>query len=461
MAAALLLGGCLTPPVSDTPPVLNTAVAGELARGNLGEWPAADWWKHFNDPQLDALIGRALAQSPTMAVARARQEQARVAAGAVAASAGVRLDASASVTRQRFSDNYLYPPPYAGHFDNSGQTDLNFSYDFDFWGRNASALKAALGEQEAAKAEAYAAAANLSAAVAKTYFQWQAINAHLALVESVETRRTELIALQAQLVDAGVAAGDNLHPLVADQAAPGLTKVQLSTQADQTRHALQALVGDRDVPMLVVRPLPEAGGGVPADAHIDLLARRADVAAARDQVDASLKNVEAARAAFYPDISIGAFLGLSSLSMSRLLTAQSRELGVSPAIHLPLFDAGRLRANLDSQRADVTLAVAEYNQAVLTAVADVNDAAVRLNGTRQERDAIARQRAAHQRIEATAAQRQTAGLGTRRTVVGEQLAILMLDDQEIARRAAALDAQVDLIKALGGGFDSLPQSQTN
>jgi len=452
-AASLILAGCVLPPAKDAAPVLSQAQAGDFAKAGLAQWPAEDWWRRFDDTQLDALIERALRDSPDMAAAQARIEQAAAAAGTVKANGGASLSANAQVSRQLYSSNYIYPPPQAGNYDTSGLLELDFSYDFDFWGRNRSALQAALGQHAAAQADAEAAASSLSAAVAQAYFQWQAVNAHIALLQATESERAALVQLETRRVKAGVAAGDNLHPLTADAAAPRQTLVQLETQRDQALYQLQFLLGGNGhMARLESAMLPPVSNEAPADLHLNLLARRPDVAAARDRVQASLQSVDSARAAFYPDFSISAFDGLNSLTMGLLLHASSHEQGVTPAVSLPLFDAGRLRATLNSNRADVALAVAQYHQAVQTAVSEVNDALVRLDGIERERQPLQQQIQARQHDVDSAVARLEAGIADRRELERDQLAVLSLQDQEISRHAQALSAQVDLIKALGGGY---------
>jgi multidrug efflux system outer membrane protein len=453
LMAALVLAGCATLPPKDAAPVLDEPVARDLVKLDNGNWPAAGWWKQYGDAQLDQLIDTALANSPSMAVAQARIQQASAEAGVVAAESGASLSANAQVSRQLYSQNYIYPPPLAGSYDTSGILELDFSYDFDFWGRNRSALKAALGQRRAAEAEAAAAASSLSAAVAKSYFQWQVLNAHIANIQQIQGERGKLVELERKRVKAGVTAGESVHPLVADAAAPHQTLTQLETQRDETRYQLQALLGGHSyIGQLAARPLPTVNVGVPADAHLDLLSRRPDIAAARDQVESTLASVESARAAFYPDFSISAFLGLNSLQMGKLLRSSSRDAGITPALHLPLFDAGRLRANLNINRADVTMAVAQYDQTVQTAVADVNDAAVRLGGVEREAPSLQQQLDARQHDLDSAARRVKAGLADQREVLRDRLSVIALQDQELSRHAQALSAQIDLIKALGGGY---------
>lgn len=450
----LLAAGCAPLPPKHPAPQLAQISQDDFLASPVAAWPADGWWKQFGDAQLDGLEARALAHNPSMATASARIAQAAAAAGEVRASAGIDLTVDGQVSRQLYSANTYYPSPPGGTYTTSGLADLNFSYDFDFWGRNRKALQAALGERDATIADAHAAAASISAAVAKAYWQWQALNEHVALIAQTQAQRKRLVMLNAGRVDAGLQARDDLHPLVADAAAPSRDLVQLETQRDQAAEQLRALLGGGPLPTLEAQPLPEVTRGVPADLHLGLLARRPDVAAARDRVEASLAQIDSARAAFYPDFSISAFAGMDALHIGSLLRAGSREMGVTPAIDLPLFDAGRLRTALDSRRADLDAAVAQYDQSVVNAVAQVNDAVVRLHGAEREHEALGREIDARRHAVTGAAARADAGVADRMDVARDQAALLSSEDEEVDRHSRALAAQVDLIQALGGGYRS-------
>lgn len=454
LAAVLTLAACAGLPPADPTPRLNNPDAGAFVQAPVaGQWPANQWWTDFHDDQLSGLIEQALRNSPSMAVAQARMGQADAQVQIATAGSGTKLGASADLTRERYSANYIYPPPIGGSTLNSGNLGLNFSYDFDFWGRNRAQIGAALGQVAAAQAESAGAASTLSAAVATTYYQWQLVNARLALQDEVQSQRTRLIELEAPRIKSGLSAGELVAPLQADAAQPRQVRVQLETQRDQLYYQLKSLVDGGQFPEhLEAKPLPNADIGVPANLPLELVARRPDVAASRDRLKTALRDVDVSRAAFYPDINITALAGFSGFGLSDLLKSSSRNIGVTPAISLPIFDAGRLRANLDSSRADVTLAIAQYDQSVQTAVADVNDAFVQLQGAQREQAALEQQIAARQRDLASAQRRQKAGLIDGRDAVRDRLAILALNDQEYAREQRAISSRIALIKALGGGF---------
>ena len=460
---ALALAGCARLPVEDASPTLAAARAADLVADAPASMPAAKpvGLADYGDAQLDRLVALALADSPTMAVAQARVRQADAAAGQAQSAAGANLALDGQATRERYPEHGLYPPPVAGSWRTSGHVALDFSYDFDFWGRNRHALDAALGRVAAARADAQAAAATLATSVARTYFQWQAADQHLRIAQAVETQRQALVERQARRVRAGLAPGADLAPLSADAAAPRQNIVQLETQRAQAERQLQALLGVHALPALSPMPLP-APSAVPDSAvRLDLLARRPEIAAARDRVQAALKDVDAQRAAFYPDVSISALAGFDALQLGSLLHGANRELAATPAIHLPIFDASRLQAGLDAKRADVALAVAQYDQALQQAVGEVNDASVRLQGAQREAVPLEGQRRGREHDLAGARLREKAGLIDGHDRLVDALVLTALQDQELSLRLQTLLARIDLDHALGGALPATAKVASN
>ena len=454
-ALMLVLAGCAPLPARDAPPALATARAADLvadAPAAPASTSTAAGHGDYGDAQLNRLVALALKDSPTMAVAQARVRQADAAAGQTEAAAGASLALDGSATRERYPEHSLYPPPIAGSWRTSGHAALDFAYDFDFWGRNRHALDAALGRTAAARADAQAAAATLATSVARTYFQWQAADQHLHVAHQVEAQRQALVERQARRVRAGLAPGSDLAPLSADADAPRQNIVQLETQRAQAERQLQALAGVHALPPIESMPLPALAAAPDASVRLDLLARRPEIAAARDRVQAALKDVDSQRAAFYPDVSISALAGFDALQLGSLLHGANRELAATPAIHLPIFDAGRLRAGLDAKRADVALAAAQYDQALQQAIGEVNDATLRLQGAQREAAPLEGQRRGREHDLANARRREQAGLIDGHERLVDELVLTALQDQELNLRLQTLLARIDLDHALGSAL---------
>jgi multidrug efflux system outer membrane protein len=464
--AVMLITGCASLPKADSAPTLRAAQNTDFVSSTTGQWPAATWWHDLNDAQLDQLISQALKDSPSVEVAQARVLQAQAVTDNASANRGMKLDANSSINRTKYSLNSFYPPPIGGKSYYDGEVSLNFSYDLDFWGHNRKALQAALGRETASRADAAGAAATLSASVASSYYQWQVLNQRIVIQEQIAAYQHHLVEIEVKRMKAGLSSGNNVAPLRANAALPEQTLVQLKSQRDQTLSQLKSLVASgQDFPDLKAQPLPQLNGDLPSTLSLDLIARRADTAAARDRVQASLTDVESARAAFYPDINLSASAGFSSLSIGKLFDTSSEQAGITPAIHLPLFDAGRLRAGLNSNRAEVALAVAQYNQSVQNAVTEINDAELRVQGANNELPPLQQQIQARQHALDNTQKLVKAGLQDGNALASAELLKTNLYDQEIARQGRALQAHIDLIKALGGGYDdgaeTHPQSSTS
>jgi NodT family efflux transporter outer membrane factor (OMF) lipoprotein len=415
---------------------------------------AADWWQGFGDPALTSLIDQAVAGSPSLRVVEARVARAAANAGTARAADGPQLGLAFDATRQRYTENGIYPPPLAGSTRDSGTLQLNGSWELDLFGRNRAALDAAIGAQRAAEADAAAARIVLAVYVARNYVQLARLIEQREVLQRSLTQRDQVLGLIRQRVSAGL---DTTAELYLGEGALPETRQQIEAVDEQialTRHALAAFAAlppdaaDALAPRLTaVRAVP-----VPELVPADLLGRRADIVAARWRVEAATGDVAAAKAQFYPNINLVAFVGLSTLGLDRLLQAGSVQYGVGPAIRLPIFDSGRLRANLSGRTADLDAAIASYNGSVVDAVHDVAD---QISSTRslerqlrEQTDAVASAERAYD----VATQRYRAGLATYLTVLSAETNVLTQRRLGVDIRARTLDTQMLLVRALGGGY---------
>jgi len=428
-----------------------------------GDWPAQDWWTRYRDPTLDQLIELAVSSSPTLATAHARYDSARQSVRLAAAAAGARVDASAVMDRQRLSDNGLIPPKLLGFsWYNQADLGLQASYTFDWWGKQHDAVAAAMDQAHAAQADRSAAALMLASSVADTYFGWQADQSRLQLARERESTVVQERAIAVARVDADMDSADSLNQSDLALAAAREQIAGLEGSAKLRAVALAALVGRSlaELPPLRAKPLPVLPGNLPDGVKIDLISRRADITASRWRVEAAEKQQESARAEFFPDVSINVLLGLSSIDVGKLIEYGSRVPQAGAAVHLPLFDAGRLKARYGATQAAVDSAVASYRDTVVGAARDV---AVQAS-TQAQIAAQRTQRAAE--LDAASKLRDSAAARTRQGItdsrlelaateswIGQRDALLQLD-------AAALAADIALQRALGGGYES-PQKSTN
>lgn len=453
---AMLAAGCAgLPPKIQPVKLTNAAPLAGLDSGG-GEWPAKEWWNQYQDPTLNRVIELALGNSPTLATARSRFESALQSVRVAGAASGAQVVAGAAFDRQRLSDNGLLSPQLLGfHWYNQADLGLHASYAFDWWGKQRDAVSAALDQAHAAAADRSAAALVLASSVADAYFGWQADQSRLVLAREREGTVLRESAITAARVGADLDSGDSVNR---SQMALGLVREQiagLEGSAKLRLVALAALAGCSmtELPPITPRPLPAPHGSVPDNVTIDLISRRADITASRWRVEAAEKNLHSARAEFFPDVSVNALLGLQSINVSTLLEYRSRVPQAGAAIHLPIFDAGRLKARYGSMQAAINSAVSAYQEIVVGAARDV---ATQVSSRAQ----IAAQRTQREievdaavKLRGAAAARAGQGitdaspeLAATETWIVQRDALLQLD-------AAALSADIALQRALGGGYE--------
>jgi outer membrane protein, multidrug efflux system len=460
---ALAVGCAGLPSKREPVHLIGSAPLEGLEAAGGGDWPAQEWWKRYQDSTLDQLIALGGANSPTLATAHARYDSARQSVRLAAAESGAHLDASADADRQRLSDNGLFPPQLLGFtWYNQFDLGLQASYTFDWWGKQRDAVEAAMDQAHAAQADRSAAALMLASSIADSYFGWQSDQSRLSLAIEKEAAVASQSKVTAARVRAELDSADELNSSDLALAAARQQIAALEGSARLRVVALAALVGRpiNDLPLLTAKPLPSFPGVLPDNVRIDLISRRADITASRWRVEAAEKSLASARAEFFPDVTVNALLGLSSLDVGKLLEYGSRVPQVSAAIHLPIFDAGRLKARYGGAAAAIDSAVSSYQDTVISAARDVATQATTRTQIDAERIQRARQVEAALRMKNSAAARVRQGLNDSRS---ELMAIASWIDQRDALLqldAAALSADVALQRALGGGYES-PQKLAN
>lgn len=464
LLATLALGGCaLLPPdlanrLSMLVPTQSATPSPAPAPASTVEaWPADEWWKSYGDPQLDALVERALADNPNLAGARARIAQAEAAAALARGNAGPTVNGDLSVSRGRQSANYLIPPPPlgpGGQYITQGQATLGFGYDLDFWGRNAALIAAAQDQAEAAAYDYAGARLALTTNLARAYAQLAAQHDLLDVAEATLKQREQIADLTRKRLAAGLDTRVEVRQSETGTASLQAEIAQLQSAIAVTRLQVAALAG----------ALPETAGSIarpklhtppfnlPANLPLDLLARRPEIAAQRTRIEAARENVKAARALFYPNVNLTALIGYQAIGLGKLFKTDSLTNSLGPALHLPIFDAGRLRANYAGKAAEVDAAIAQYNQSVLAAAEDAIEQLTRAAGLDREAQATAAALAAAQEAYRIALLRYQEGLSSYLSVLSVENQLLVQRRAMADVQARRLDLQIALVRALGGGF---------
>lgn len=454
---AIVLSGCAFMEKGPTPVAELTGQKLGLAE-SAAAWPTTQWWERYGDSQLDALVQEALANNPTMSAAQARLAQANAAVGGARAPLLPRVDANYSLQREHISKTYIYPDPLGGSVQSDNSLGLNFSYELDFWGKNRSALQAALSSEQAAEADKQAARTMLSSAMVQSYLNLQNAFAQRDVLRRIIKQRDEALSITRQRFSAGLDTQVEVKQAESQLASAKVQLTQIETTLAQLRNQVAALAGagPQRGQALQEAHLTAPAGGVPASIPLDLLGHRADVVAARWRAEAARHTIDVAKADFYPNVNITAFIGFQALGTNNLLQAASHAANIGPAISLPIFHGGELNANLAGRRADTDLAVSDYNQTVLDAVRQTADAldALRLIGRE-----TAEQRQARESIDAAydlAVNRYKAGLGNYLTVLVAQNEVLTQARLETDLRFRTYKLDADLANALGGGYVPAP-----
>ena len=458
LTLALLLSACAGVPDRVSPPQLeNSAPLAGLPHQAGAKWPDSAWWERFGDPQLDRMMQQAMAGSTSLAVASSRVAAAEQAARVTAASNGVHVNGSAQLARHRLSEHGLIPARFLG-FTWYSQADLGaqLNYSFDWWGKHRASVEAAIGQTNAARASASAATIAVQAAVAETYFAWQADQARLALANKAVSAQKKLRSIAVARASAGVDPSDPVLQADAALASVRQQRAQLDGMAAVHHASLAALLGTSPEALgtLEIKPLPQPDTRLPDDARIDLIARRPDIAASRWQVESALRETDVARASFLPDLSLSAMAGLSSIDLDKLFTASSRTFALTPALHLPIFESGLLKARHGLSRAQLDKAIAAYRDSVATAAHEVATRTLTVQQLANLRAGQEQQLAATEKLVQRSDSRHRRGLTSLAPVLKARLAVLQQRDATVQLAARALSADIELIHALGGGYRS-------
>lgn len=452
--AGFALPGCVDVPRS--PPqerALEPASVGLSGPDYLA--PDEDWWRAFDDPQLDRFVQDALTRNPGLAGALARVRSALAQAEAAGTSSDPQVSFDAEAYRQRVSEHYIFPPPFAGSTIWQGRLGVNLGWNLDFWGRQAALIEQSQRLAEAERFRAVSASLLLSSAVAQSYVEFVRARRVEEVTEQAATQRRHIVELARQRVEAGLDTEVELRGAEGRLAQIGVEREQARLAQVSATHALAALTGHGaagfaapTAPQLDLDralALPEA---LPAN----LLARRPDVAAARSRVLAAQAGSTAAAASFYPDLNLLAFAGFEAIGLDELLDYGSRSLSIGPAIHLPIFDGGRLRAEAREAGADWDAEVAAYNESVLRAVREVVDQVSRLQSLERQLADLQRSLDASEGAYRLAEQRYSAGLASYLTVLNAETQVLDARRLRVQLLADRTLARVALLVALGGNF---------
>lgn len=409
-------------------------------------WPDQGWWLRYHDAQLTQLIEEGIAGSPDLAAAAARFRTAQGYAQRAGAALLPSVDAFGSAQAAKRGDKD------ASNFAKAG---LSISFDLDLWGKNRAALAASTSDAQAAGYELAQARLSLTTAIASTYAELAQLYAQRDALQRAVENREETFKLVGQRVELGL---DTRAELKQAEARVPQARADLAATDEAialTRNALAALVGaGPDRGLSIQRPSASAfqATGLPANASIDLVGRRPDIAAARAHAEAQASRVKEAKAAFYPNISLSGLIGMSTFGLGNILSGSSGFASASPAITLPIFHGGAISGNYRGARGQYDEAVANYDGRVINALREVADAVTSQQALAVELAESKKSLAAFEEAYQLAQRRYKGGLATYLDVLSAEEGVLgaRLDVAQLETRALELD--IALVRALGGGF---------
>lgn len=438
------------------PDMSQTLAAGRPSRTVNAAWPKSTWWEIFETPALNQLINAALTDNPNFKAAAARLRQSQTMVDAQAAELYPTVDANVSFSAQRYSANSTQAKFAGEHFRQLLINPLILRYHLDFWGRDQAALEAAVGKSLAVETELADAKLLLASAVAGSYFDLVAASEKLTLAEKIVADRNALLSLhQTRLASGLVTAAPLLQAKMALNAAQQI-EASARAEVDLQKNLLATLAGkgpDWGRSIVIEHGVFPNRLALPADLPLHLLSHRPDVTAARLHAQAAAQEIKVAETAFYPDVNLIAFTGLHSASVTDiLLEGSSLAYAVGPSIDFPIFEGGRLRANLSYQEAIYDAAVERYNGSLLHAVQEVADTFTRW---REIDERLAEQ----QQSVADAAEAERLADSLNRTGLNDRSELMSarLEEHQQRFRLATLEGEhfktaVQVIKALGGGY---------
>lgn len=460
-AIAIAVAGCTDTPPPALKPGDVPAAFEQKAPVNAPVWPAHDWWSAYGDPQLSALIGEAEAGNLDIAQAAARLREADARARQAGAALLPSIGATGTVS------------PQYGQVGSTSQQETDFnaglqvSYELDFWGKNRDVLDSAKAARAASLADRQTVALTVTSGVATTYFQLLSLRERITVARANLKSAQDILNIVQRRVTAGYSAPADLTQQRAALAAEQAVLPALEQQELETRDALAILMGKPPEGFAVsgenlgtLEP-PAVAPGLPSA----LLTRRPDIAAAEANLASAHADLAAARAAFFPSISLTAFAGIASPALGALGAALNTVPGTgfatsgTASIFQTIFDNGGLEGKVEETKAREEELLAAYRGAVIASFSDVENALGSFTHLTAQEAALREQVTQSEKVLRSAQRKYVAGSADFLVVTDAQRALYTARDQLTDIRRARLAASVALYKALGGGFNSTAQSQ--
>jgi len=464
MLAGLVLSGCAVvgpdyvPPATEVPAGwarLDPAaqpVAHAAASGDLGQW-----WQNLNDPLLSRLIDEALQASPDLRSAQAKLREARARRTVAAAGQYPSVTASGSASRNRSSEE-----AGSGATRNFFSAGFDASWEIDVFGGVRRSVEAAAADLESAVASLHGTQVSLASEVALTYVEVRAQQTRIGVARANLASQSETLQLTDWRAQAGLVSSQDVEQARSNREQTRAQIPALETSLAEAEHRLDFLLGR--VPgtlharLAATGELPAVPERIAVGIPANTLRQRPDVRAAERRLAAETARVGVAEAARYPSFDLSGSIGLDALTLGGLGNSGAATSSLLAGITGPIFNAGRLRAQVEIQDAVREQAQVTYEQTVLTALQEVENALVALARNRERVEALAIAAESAGNAAQLARQRYSTGLIDFQSVLDTERSVLSAEDSLASSRADGVLALIRLYKALGGGWS--PQTAT-
>ncbi len=462
--AVLQFCGCTVGPKYQRP-----AAPVPPAYKEVGNWKQAqpneqslggNWWEIFQDPQLNALEAQVSVSNQNLKAAEAQYTQARAVVRYNRAAYFPTIDGGATATRNRISNHRPASVVANGITYNDFQIPLQLSYEVDVWGRVRRTVESYREQAQASGADLATVNLSMHAQLALDYFQARTLDAEEQLLNSTVNQYEQALALIQSRFAGGIASDLEVQQAETQLETTRAQAIDVGVARAQYEHAVAILIGkppaDFSLPAL---PLTATPPPIPAGLPSELLERRPDIAAAERRMASANAQIGVAKAAYYPTISLGVTGGFESGVITTLISGPSILWSAGGSAVMPLFDAGRRRANVDQAIAAYDQTVANYRETVLTGFQQVEDNVAALRILENEARVQERAVVAAQKYLELAITRYKGGVTSYLEVTTAQSAALTDELAAVNILGRRMVDAVTLVQALGGGWNSseLPQ----
>lgn len=429
---------------------------------SLTDATQCEWWKVFGDSELDRLVNIALEENKDLLIAASRIEEYRAMFVVTDSDRYPTLDVSGSISRQQMSQRIAsFSMPYP---INNKQLALNLGFELDLWGKYRRASEAARAQLLATQYARDTVRLTLISNVVQAYLQLRTLDAQLQRTEQTLTTRKEAYDLQEKRFKEGLISELELRQAEVEYRSTAALIPSLQQQIQQTENGLSVLLGRnpgtiaRGLSIGEMSPFPDIPVGLPSE----LLARRPDIRQAEEQLVAANAQIGVAKAAYFPTISLTGIFGTQSAALDNLFTGPSKTWQWAGNLGMPIFNAGRIGANVDIATERQKQALYTYQQAIQTAFREVDDALIANQKLQEQYQAQLQQYEATQKLLKIAQLRYQYGYVSYLDVLDAQRNLYNVEITIINTQSAKLSALVALNKALGGGWvDGNPEPSSS